>query len=387
MARRQAGEGSVYQRKADGRWIATVSDGWQDGKRQRRVFTGTSPEAAMRKRADWLDLRRDGFETPKGRPPTVGEWMSYWLNVPARDRVAVTTWEGYRSYVELRIVPYFDHVALPDLNEQMLEGFHRHLRRDLAAASVTQVHRIMSRALKVAVARGHIPRNPCLNVSPPPVERDEPEPPTAAEAARILGRCETWPNGPRWVLAIATGIRQGEALALRWVDVELGDPASITIRRSAAMVRGETEDSGPAHAGRKRTQERIVKAPKSRKSRRTIQVSATVVAALKVQRDRQVRNLGEDLVFTDEYGRPVHPRADYRDWHDLLDDLKIRRYRVHDLRHAAATYMLEDGQDIKVVSAIMGHATSHFTQQVYQHVTPQLHQRAADAMEARLRRR
>ena len=125
----------------------------------------------------------------------------------------------------------------------------------------------------------------------------------------------------------------------------LGTDPSITIRWSAAQVRGE----------------RLVKAPKSRKSRRTIAIGPALVSALKAHQKAQVRNVGEDLVFTDERGRPVHPRADYTDWHRLLDDLGIRHYRVHDLRHGTATSLLEAGQDVRVVQEIMGHATPAFT--------------------------
>jgi len=373
--RRQHGEGSLYQRSSDGRWIATVHVGWKDGKRQRRVFTGMTPAAAAAKRDDWLAKRRDGFVMPKGRPPTVAEWMRHWLHVIAKGKVQATTWEGsYRSKVELHIAPYFARVPLPELDEEQIEAFHAHLQgQDLSAASIMQIHRIMSRALKVAVARGRIARNPCPNVTPPAVDRDEPQPPTAAEIARIVKRCETWPNGTRWLLAIATGIRQGEALALEWGDVDLGHaerPATISIRRSAAMVRGE----------------RIVKAPKSRKSLRTIQVGPAMADAL-MEHSRKHPGLPRGLVFTRPDGRPVHPRADYGDWHALLDDLKIRHYRVHDLRHGTATQLLEAGMDVRVVQEILGHATPGFTQSAYQHVRPVLHKAAADAMEAVLRPR
>ena len=334
------------------------------------MFTAATPDAARAKRDTFLDRRRDGFTMPKGGPPTVAEWMLHWLHNIAKQKVAPTTWEGsYRSKVELHIAPYFERVPLPDLDEEMLEAFHRHLEASLSAASITQVHRIMSRAVKVAVARGRIQRNPCSNVTPPPIDRDEPEPPTAEETGRIIGRCQSWPNGARWILAISTGIRQGEALALEWRDVRLAAPASVTIRQSAARVRGE----------------RIVKAPKSRKSRRTIQIGPATVAALKAYRD--ARPVAGMLVFTDDRGQPVHPRADWADWQALLADLGIRHYRVHDLRHGTATQLLEDGHDVRVVQEVMGHATPGFTQSAYQHVRPVLHQAAADTMDKIVRGR
>jgi len=367
-ARRQHGEGSLYQRKDDGRWIASVNLGNDArGKRQRRVFTATTPEAARLKREAFLDRRRDGFTMPKGRPPTVAEWCRHWLVKIAKPQVEATTWErSYRPYVELHIIPFFAAMPLPELAEEDIEAFHARLQgRGLSAATIAQVHRIMSRAMKVAVARGRIARNPCSFVSPPQVVREEPRTPSAEETAAILAACAQWHNGARWVLAITTGIRQGEALALRWSDTDLASvPASVTIRRSAARVKGELS----------------YKAPKSRKSRRTIAIGPATVAALRKHRGAQVASIG-GLVFTDAHGRPVHPRADYGDWHALLDSLGIPRYRVHALRHGAATRLLEAGVDVRTVQEIMGHATPGFTQATYQHVTPALHQAAADAMD------
>ena len=372
-ARRQHGEGSLYQRKDDGRWIASVNLGTDArGKRQRRVFTATTPEAARLKREAFLDRRRDGFTMPKGRPPTVAEWCRHWLMKIARPQVEATTWErSYRSKVELYIVPFFASVPLTELAEEDIEAFHAHLMsRGLSAASITQIHRIMSRALKIAVVRGRIARNPCSNVSPPPADPPELVPPTAAEAERILERCVTWPYGARWVLAITTGLRQGEALGLEWRDVQLADPACVTVRQSAAQVGGQ----------------RVLKQPKSRASRRTVPLPAVAVAALRRHQAAQsVRDVA-GTVFADARGRPVNYRADWQDWRDLLADLGLPRYRVHDLRHGYATMLLEQGVDPRVVQAMLGHASAALLAR-YQHVRPLMHQAVADAVNRAVRGR
>jgi integrase len=376
MSRRQHGEGAHYQRgKRGGRagqWVAVADLGFREGKRDRREFTGATSEEARRKRDGFLDRRRDGFTMPKGRQPYVSEWLLHWLHNVARRKVEATTWEGsYRQKVTELICPYFERTPLPGLCEEDVEEWHRRLEavvskrtgRPLSASTIAQAHRIMSTALKVAVVRGKLPRNPCSNVTPPRAGRAEPQPPSIDEVALILERCKTWPNGARWVLALRTGLRQGEALALEWRDVRLLAPASVTIRQSAARVRGE----------------RVVKAPKSAKSRRTIPLPAVAVTALKEHRRTQVASLS-GLVFTDGAGQPVHPRADYGDWHALLGDLGIRRYRVHDCRHAVATMLLESGTDPRVVQDIMGWSTLAMTE-VYQHVRPALQQRALDALD------
>ena len=346
--------------------------GWRNGRPVRREFTAATPDEAIRRRAAFLDRRRGGFTLPKGRPLYVSEWMLHWLHNVARRQVEATTWDrSYRQKVTSLIVPYFERVPLAELSEDDIEAWHAQLEgavsartgRPLSAATIGQAHRIFSRALKVAVARGKLPRNPCQNVSPPPPERHPVEVPTAAEVARILKRCETWPNGARWVIALKTGLRQGEALALRWPDVKLAAPASVTVRQAAARTAAGL----------------TYKQPKSAKSRRTVPLTAEAVAALRAHRQRQgVEDIG-GLVFT-RGGKPWHPRADYADWHALLDDLGIRHYRVHDCRHAVATMLLERGTDIRVVQDIMGWSTVTMSE-VYQHVRPALQQRALDALD------
>jgi integrase len=221
----------------------------------------------------------------------------------------------------------------------------------------------MSAALKAAVRRGKLPRNPCSNVSPPSVVPARVQPPSAEEVALILARCAAWPNGARWVLALKTGLRQGEALALRWSDVTLAAPASVTVRQSAART-----DSGL-----------VYKAPKSARSLRTVPLTGEAVAALRAHRLAQLPSVS-GLVFTTAKGQPVHPRVDYADWHALLDDLGIRRYRVHDCRHAVATMLLEQGTDPRVVQDIMGWSTLAMTE-IYQHVRPALQQQALGALD------
>lgn len=375
--RRQHGEGSVYQRgKRGGRagqWVAVADLGYRAGKRDRREFTGATPKEAMDKRDTFLDRRRDGFTMPKGRQPYVSEWLLHWLHNVARREVAPTTWHGsYRQKVTELICPYFDRVPLPELTEEDIEDWHRHLEarisprtgRPTSASTIGQAHRIMSRAIKVAVKRGRIGRNPLSNVTPPAVDEPELTPPAAEEVKRVLARCETWPGGARWVLAITTGLRQGEALGLEWQYVSLRPPASLKVEWSAAWVNGE----------------RIRKRPKSKASRRPVPLAEAAVQALQRHaRQQQVRSL-QGVVFTDRAGVPVHPRADWQDWQDLLADLGLQRYRVHDIRHGYATMLLEAGVDPRVVQAMLGHSTGALLTR-YQHVRPVMHKAVADTID------
>lgn len=380
--RRQHGEGSLYQRSSDGRWIATVSTGWKDGKRQRRVFTATTPDAARKKREDWLASRRDGFTIPKGRQPYVSEWMLHWLHNIARRKVAETTWESsYRQKVTDLICPYFERVPLPELSEEDIEEWHRELEdtisertgRPLSASTIRQAHRIFSTGIKAAVARGKLPRNPLSNVTPPAVEEIEIVPPSVDEVRKILARCKTWPNGARWVLAITTGLRQGEALGLEWPAVKLTKPASVSVKRSAARVRGKG---------------RVVKDPKSRSSMRSVPLSAEAVVALTRLKDEQpVRGVSSDVLFRGKRGAPVHPKVDYNDWCALLNDLGLPHYRTHDCRHGYATMLLEQGVPERVVQELLGWSPAAAAQLLkrYAHVRETMHHQAAVAISRAVR--
>src|ERR1017187_6344173 len=155
--RRQHGEGSVFRRQRDSRWVARADLGWRSGKRDRREFVAATPEEAMRRRTEFLDRRRDGFTVPKGRQPYVDEWMRHWLHNIAKKKVAPTTWhKSYRQKVEDLICPYFERVPLPDLDEEMIEAWHGVLEetvskrtgQPLSASTIGQAHRIFSSALK-----------------------------------------------------------------------------------------------------------------------------------------------------------------------------------------------------------------------------------------------
>jgi integrase len=297
----------------------------------------------------------------------------YWLHNVAREQVEPSSWHSaYRSKIENHVAPYFGHVKLAELSEEDIEVWHRHLKakdnghgEPLSASTITTTHRIFSSAIKMAVVRGRIPRNPLSNVHPPKVDRPAPEPPSADEVGLILAACRGRPGGARWVLAICTGLRQGEALALQWKDIRLAAPATVTVRRSMTRVEGVT----------------VMKEPKSRTSRRTVPLPAVAVAALTEHRDGlAARPLPAALVFAGPQGQPAGSRTDWQEWTDLLAELGLPHYRVHDLRHAYATTLLEQGVDPRVVQDLMGWSTAAMAA-IYQHVRPAMHARAVSALD------
>ena len=379
MTRRQHGEGSNYPRGRRGgragQWVAVADLGWRDGRRDRREFTGATSEDARRKRDAFLARRRDGFTLPRGRQPSVADWVLHWLHNVAAPKVDPNTFSrSYRPRVTGCIVPYFTRVRLAEVSEEDIEAWHRWLAArpargggTLAPGTVRMAHKILSAALNAAVARRKLPHNPCAFAPPPKAAAPALQPPAAEEIALILAACRDRPGGARWVLAVCTGLRQGEALGLRWRDVRLQAQARVTVTQSLAWVGGEA----------------VLKEPKTAKSRRTVPLPAVAVAALKEHRAANMRNVVSDLVFTDAKGGPVRAIADWRAWQALLAELGLPRYRVHDLRHAYATMLLEGGADPRLVQDLMGWSSARMAE-VYQHVRPRMHALAVSMLDEML---
>ncbi|ETA00428.1 site-specific recombinase XerD [Frankia casuarinae] len=395
--RRGAGEGAIYK-DASGRWRATVDLGWKDGKRQRKYLSGkTRTEVAEKLRA----LRReqeDGVAVVTGvKPLTLDEWLTFWLDTIAARKVRPSTLATYRGYVRNRIVPALGAVRLDRLAPEHLEAFyHRCEKEGLAAATVLQMHRIISRALKVAHRRGRIVRNVATLVDPPSVDRDEIRPLTASDARAILDTAKGQRNAARWSVALALGLRQGEALGLPWDAVDLDAvPATLTVRQALqrrAWAHGCADPKNCTTARRcpRRTGGGLVIVrPKSRAGRRTIVIPPNLAASLRAhraaQRAEQQAAGGEwanehDLVFVQPNGRPLDPRADHRAWQDLLSQAGVRAARLHDARHTMASLLLAQKVHPRVVMEIMGHSQISLTLGTYSHVAPELSTDAADRM-------
>jgi integrase len=274
----------------------------------------------------------------------------------------------------------------------------------LAPATVLQIHRILSRALKVAMQRGYVTRNVATLVDAPSASHDEIEPLTLDEALRIIRLAATQRNGTRWSVALALGLRQGEALGLRWqhVDLEAGtlavrwqlqrfawqhgcaDPDICTKRRH----RDDCPPGCTRHARScpQRTGGGLhLTEVKSDKSRRTIALPSPLVAALKAHRATQLHERMTagpawhegDFVWCQPNGRPIGNHADWDEWNALLKTAGIRRVRVHDARHTAATLLLAQGVDQRVVMEILGHSQISMTSR-YAHVLPQVMTDAAE---------
>src|SRR3954454_23733528 len=346
--RKAAGESSIHK-GADGRWHGYVSMGLKEGgKRDRRHVAAIKRADVVRRVRELEDQRDAGIALSSGRGLTVEQWMHLWLETIASRKVRPSTLAGYRSCLK-RIDLHLGHHRLDKLQPEHLEAFYSRLEADgLSSTTALLHHRVISRALKVALQRGRVARNVATLVDAPTALREEVEPLTTADARRILDLAKDLPNGTRWSVALALGLRQGEALGLLWDAVDL-DAGTLTVRRALQRQAGKGL---------------VLVEPKSRAGRRTIKLPDALWDALRSHRAwRAERRLAaggvwEDggYVFCQPNGRPIDARRDWLEWKALLKAAGVRDARLHDARHTAATLLLQQGVPARVVMEILGHS-------------------------------
>ena len=406
MGRSTNGRSSIHQ-GPDGNWQGWVTVGVRpDGTPDRRHRRGPTKAAVTAKVRELEQQRDKGQIASTGRTPTVAEWMRTWLDTIAPRTASESTIETvYRPRVEHWIIPRIGAHRLDRLRPEHLDALYLELgAAGLSTKSVLMAHQLISRAYRMAMRRGVVGRNVASLVDPPRHRETEMEPLTITDAQRILATSASSPNGARWSVALALGLRQCEALGLRWqhVDFERGELRVYQLKQSqyrhgcedpAACAKPKHRSTCAAGCTRharycpQRTGgDWIFREPKGGKAR-TVVVPEPLLDQLrkhqKVQ-DAARTALGEawqefDLVFSQPDGRPIQPSPDWSAWKRLLKDAGVRDARLHDARHTAATLLLEQGVDIRVVQEILGHSSLAVTKR-YTHVTNTLARQAAERM-------
>jgi integrase len=345
--RRGKGEGSIYQRP-DGRWVAVVDLGWRDGRRQRKYVYGGTRKEAFEKLRQARRAHEEGTLVLNARV-TVGEFLDSWLQA-VQPTVRPSTWRRYEQYVRVHAKPGIGRVRLGALTPQHLQRLYRDkLAEGASPQTVAHLHRLLHRALSQGLRWGNVGRNVAALVDPPRVERPEIVALSAEEARRLLWAVRRDRLEALYVLALTTGMRQGELLGLQWDDVD-EESRLLRVRRSLQV----------GADGR-----RVMGDPKTKRSRRPVLLTALAIEALRRHRARQRKEretageLWQDsqLVFTSPLGKPLSGTDLLRrQFYPLLERAGIRRVRFHDLRHSTATLLLSLGIHPKIVSEMLGHS-------------------------------
>jgi integrase len=375
--RRGNGEGGVSRSK-DGSWMARYTVQTTTG-RKRKVIYAKSYAEARERLAEALANRDKGL-TYDSEGLTVGEYLARWLEDSVQGSVKATTYQSYGSLVRLHVCPTLGGTKLSALTPAHVQGLYRQkLDEGLAPKTVKYIHTTLHRALRQAVRWGLVPRNAAAEADSPRVSTPEMRPLSPIQARTVLQAASGNRLEALYVLAVTTGMRQGELLGLGWEDVDL-EARTVRVRRTLTLAKG-----GPS-----------LTEPKTPKSRRSIRLTAGAVEALALHRERQEAEgaaTGDtwnawDLVFCTRRGTPIR-RDNLHDkhWKPLLRRAKLPDIRFHDLRHTCATLLLTKGVHPKIVSEMLGHSSVSITLDIYSHVIPGLGEAAARAMEIALQGR
>ncbi len=366
------GEGTIIER-ADGRIVVRL---FVDGHRIERTARTKADGKVLLKAM--LDRKAAGLALDADHL-SVGAYLLQWLET-ARPNVRPKTWERYEQIVRLDATPALGHVPLMKLGPHHLQGLYaRRLDAGRSPTTVHHLHRVLHRALRQAERWGLVGRNPVALVDAPRRAKPEMRALVPEEAQRLLDAADGDRLEALFVLAITTGMRQGELFGLRWADVDL-DAATLSVRQAVQWLKG-----GP-----------VCTQPKTARSRRSISLTRRAIAALRQHRVRQAEErlkIGQawrdgGLVFTNIVGGPLEPHnVVRRSFQPVLARSGLPRVRFHDMRHTAATILLAQGVHPNLVSEMLACPSISLTLDTYSHVIPTMHAAAADAMDAALDKR
>lgn len=361
------GEGTICLRK-DGRWTAAMT--LENGKR--KFFYGKTKREVMEKlTAAQRDLQQ-GI-APANDKLTLKQYMNEWLEGSAKSTLRPRSYDRYKEIVELHIVPAIGRETLSKLTPAKIEKFlNDRTKAGLKPRTVQNIHAVLRRALKQAERWGMIVRNPASLVSAPKAERANAKPFTVEEAQSFLRGVKGDRLEALYSVALALGLRQGEALGLSWEDVGL-DAGTLHVNRNLQRIGGKL----------------VLTEPKTQKSRRTLPLPLALVKALIQHYERQQQDrllAGEEwvetgLIFSTSTGKPLQANNVLKAFKRALKRAGLEDRRFHDMRHSCATLLLAQGVPMRVVMDLLGHTKIQTTADIYSHVTPALQREALAEMD------
>lgn len=372
MARkRKAGDGTVRQRK-DGRWEGRIVIGYDDNgyPKTKNVLAKTKKECV--EKLQKLKEECGGLKPEKVRPEMAfGDWLTYWYENHSKPKIRPTTQETYESRIRLHIIPEIGSIPLNKLTQNGLQQFYGRLKKSgrkrftdkygegLSDRMVRMCHATCRSALEKAVQDGLIRVNPAIGCKLPPKKAREMQVLTREELQRFLIQAKFEGYYEVFLLDLATGLRRGELMALQWDDLNF-KTGVLNVNKQVYDVRGQLQ----------------ISTPKTKNSVRKIVLPPAVVAVLReYKKTVDSRWMFPSPVKAD---RLITPGVARRRLQTILERADCKSVRFHDLRHTFATLALENGMDVKTLSAMLGHVSAVTTLDIYTHITGDM-QRAAAA--------
>ena len=372
MGKRANGEGTVYPRN-DGRWVASIS---LDNGKRKSIYCKTQRDAI--REAQRVNQAKEQGMLSVREDETLDTFLTSWLQDTAKPNLRPRTYIRYRELMELHVIPTLGSVKLHKVTPQQLQKlYNKKLEEGYAPQTVKHIHRVLHRALRDALRWNLVARNVCDAVDAPRVPKQEMRALSGEQAQQFLAAAKDDPLEALYVLALTTGMREGELLGLKWEDVDFAHK-TVQVRRTISRVPRE---------GFK------VAEPKTPKSRRSIHLTDLALESLKRHRVRQrearlsVGPLWDEQgwIFCNAVGHPIEvTNMLKRSFRPLLIKAGVPSITFHCLRHSTASLLLSLGIHPKIVQELLGHSQITLTLDTYSHVLPSLQGEALDRLGALL---
>ncbi len=375
MSKRRAnGEGNLRKRK-DGRWEGRYTAGRdpETGKAIYKNVLGKTQAEAKAKLKQAIEEAK-GLDAAKVGRYTVGQWMEVWFENYAKVKVRPSSHQTYRGYIHNHIKTNIGQIPLEKLTSLELQKLYkkllekgrvdrlesRHQAKGLSPKTVRNIHQIISSAMKLAQEQKLIVGNPAEGCALPRLEHREMQTLPVEQLQSFLGEAKDSGVFELYYLELATGLRRGELLGLKWEDIDL-ERGDLRVKRQIARINGE-----------------VVEAPlKTKNAYRTLPLAEDTVSVLLEQK----KKVGDSpWVFPSPTGGPISPDSVGNMLHRVLKRAGLPSLRFHDLRHTFATLALQNGVDVKTVSGMLGHFSAGFTLDTYAHATTVSQRQAAKTM-------
>ena len=363
--KRKNGEGTVRLRK-DGRWEGRVVIGYDDkgNPKTKSVLAHTKGECVEKLEK----LKEECGRTAEKLKPDMpfGEWIDFWYQYFSSPKLRPTTQATYENRIYGHIIPSIGKIPLSKLTQNDLQQFYAKLKRTgrkvnvelkgtgVSDRMVRSCHALCRSSLEKAVEEGLITRNPSIGCKLPPKKNGEMKVLTQTEIVRLLNQAYDEGYYEMFLLELTTGMRRGEILGLKWRDLNL-ETGELNIKRQLTT--------------------KGISVPKTKSSIRTILLPPDMLDLL-----REMKKTAKyDWIFPSpvKEGEPRNPTAITKRFRIMLERAHCKHVRFHDLRHTFATMALENGMDVKTLSAMIGHVSSETTLNIYSHVTDTMRAQAA----------